>query len=120
MPTIPRKISCSTSTPMNHPQVCCCASLTSAPIHITNMTIPQATSTNEAIVTPGGGLPAGAPRAIKRVAIPTSTANTHAPMYQRVLIRLLMACLLAPPSPYLWIDSRHGGSYELEGNWQER
>src|SRR2546430_10511612 len=97
MPTIPRKISCSTSTPMNHPQACCCASLTSAPIHITNITTPQATRTKEAIVTPGGGLPAGAPRAIKPVAIPTSTANTHAPMYHRVVIRLLMACLLIPP-----------------------
>src|SRR2546422_10451687 len=86
---------------MNHPQARCCASLTSAPIHITNITTPQATSTNEAIVTPGGGLPAGAPRAIKPVAIPTSTANTHAPMYQRVVIRLLMAYLLAPPSSLL-------------------
>src|SRR5438552_1400742 len=120
MPTIPRKISCSTSTPMNHPQACCCASLTSAPIHITNITIPQATRTNEAIVTPGGGLPAGAPRAIKPVAIPTSTANTHAPMYHRVVIRLLMACLLAPPSPYLGNDSRHGVTYEIESNWQGR
>src|SRR3989442_7079907 len=120
MPTIPRKISCSTSPPMNHPQACCCASLTSAPIHITNMTIPQATSTNEAIVTPGWGLPAGAPRAIKPVAIPTSTANTHAPMYHRVVIRLLIACLLAPPSPYLGNDSRHGVTYEIESNWQGR
>src|SRR5437899_4247352 len=120
MPTIPRKISCSTSTPMNHPQACCCASLTSEAIHIRHMTTPQVTSTNEAIVAPGGGLPAGAPRAVKPVAIPTSTANTHAPMYQRVVIRLLMACLLAPPSPYLGNDSRHGGTYEIESNWQGR
>src|SRR3989442_15605405 len=118
MPTIPRKISCSTSPPMNHPQACCCASLTSAPIHITNMTIPQATSTNEAIVTPGGGLPAGAPRPIKPVAIPTSTANTHAPMYQRVVNRLLMACLLAPPGPYFGDDSRLGVTYGIGGNCQ--
>src|SRR5437667_11344063 len=113
MPTIPRKISCSTSTPMNHPQACCCASLTSAPIHITNITIPQATRTNEAIVTPGGGLPAGAPRAIKPVAIPPSTAKTHAPMFDRVLIRLLIASLLAPPSLYMGTDSRHRDTYEL-------
>src|SRR5207245_5889640 len=50
----------------------------------------------------------------------TSTANTHAPIYQRVVIRLLMACLLAPPSPYLGNDSRHGVTYEIESNWQGR
>src|SRR2546426_2867913 len=120
MPTIPRKIRCSNSTPTNHPQACCWASRRSAPSPITTMTIPQATSTNEAIVTPGGGLPAGAPRAIKPVAIPTSTANTHAPMYERVVIRLLMACIVAPPSPYLGNDSRHGVTYEIESNWQGR
>src|SRR2546430_9300350 len=120
MPTIPRKLSCSTSTPMNHPQARAGASLTSAQIHITNTTPPQATRPNEAVVTPGGGLPAGAPRAIKPVAIPTSTANTHAPMYHRVVIRLLMACLLAPPSPYLGNDSRHGVTYEIESDWQGR
>src|ERR1700694_2241251 len=97
-------------TKANQPQACCCPSLISAPIHITNMTSPAAKATSRATTTPAVTSP---PEPLINVSmkIVAISATIHAPMYHRVVNRLLMAGLVSPQRPdipYLVNESGRG------------
>src|SRR6202165_6064494 len=99
-------------TKANQPQACCCPSLISAPIHITNMTSPAAKATSRATTTPAVTSP---PEPLINVSmkIVAISATIHAPMYHRVVNRLLMTRLLSPQGPdfpYLGNESARGNT----------
>src|SRR5256885_15690781 len=56
------------------------------------------------------------------IAMPASTVTSHAPMYHRVVIRLLMACLLDPPRIWFLTGGTRlrTGLLELKSKWQGR